>query len=634
MIYNLEDVKRMFMDPDKIIQSRPELLSMDIDEIFDELNDGTQEMIHNRWGVMTRVKMQELQSIDNEKIIDFLLDVKERNLLCEYIGFILQYEYGVGLLALLLNAYERGVHNEIIPFVEQCIDYEEECFVERLDDILEILNSLTKENEKFSFIYNYSELVVRKEKEEVIFYKYLEDFSETLSQIVYQIGSRLFSIRKEVAEKWLEIFLEKDSKTYRNMGISFVERSLYVDVSIFEKHFLFLENISSDTELWKQLIPLYTCYISMNCKKKYEEDVNNHLKMLKEGTVEEKRICIQSLELKVKESEICKEIMDILLDNSFEKDNQILNGIDYYFEDFFARDSMSAIKKLYKTYEINKFGNNDHFIETLPCTMKELKKHQSQIVNIWWENFMHGSDEAFFLSIEIFCKALSIDCVIKMIKETKPSQKDVICFLDGMINEFPYFAYAPYDVSINVVIMIYRLLIYFGREKEVLSLFQMQVETMMYHFKWHKKFPAPSDNYEEALEIENNVGSVQYDTSSFWGYCLLMIATLDCKEIYNKINDFLIRDLEKTTKCVWFLRKEEELLFYDYYAMNVAGEGVEITLENDYDSFKANVDFVMNQYKDEKFSFEEYSFSGLEIMICHYYNYIPKVYFSAYEETR
>ena len=171
--------------------------------------------------------------------------------------------------------------------------HEEECFVERLDDILEILNSLTKENEKFSFIYNYSELVVRKEKEEVIFYKYLEDFSETLSQIVYQIGSRLFSIRKEVAEKWLEIFLEKDSKTYRNMGISFVERSLYVDVSIFEKHFLFLENISSDTELWKQLIPLYTCYISMNCKKKYEEDVKNHLKMLKEGTVEEKRICIQ-----------------------------------------------------------------------------------------------------------------------------------------------------------------------------------------------------------------------------------------------------------------------------------------------------------------------------------------------------
>lgn len=57
MIHDLEEVKRMFVDADKIIQSRPELLSMSIDEIFEELNDGTQEMIHNRWGVMTRVKM-------------------------------------------------------------------------------------------------------------------------------------------------------------------------------------------------------------------------------------------------------------------------------------------------------------------------------------------------------------------------------------------------------------------------------------------------------------------------------------------------------------------------------------------------------------------------------------------------
>lgn len=432
MIHDLEDVKRMFVDADKIIQSRPELLSMNIDEIFEELNDGTQEMIHNRWGVMTRVKMQELQVIDNEKIIDFLLGVKERNLLCEYIGFILQYEYGVSLLALLLNSYEKGVHNEIIPFVEHCIEYEKECFIERLDDILAILNSLTKGNEKSQFIHNYSELVVEKEKEEFVFCKFLDDFSETLNQLVYQIGCVLFSKRKETAEKWLEIFLEKDSKIYCKMGISFVERSLYVDVSMFEKHFWFLEKIRLDMELWKQLIPLYTCYMSVNCEKKYEDDVKNQLKMLRESTIDEKRICIQSLEFKVKKSEKCKEIMDVILDNSFEKDNQILSGIDYYFEDFFARDSMSAIKKLYKIYEINKFGNNDQFIEMLPCTMKEMKKHQLKIVNIWWDNFLQGSDEAFFLSIEIFCKVLSIDCVGEMIKEINPSQEKLICFLDGI----------------------------------------------------------------------------------------------------------------------------------------------------------------------------------------------------------
>lgn len=60
-------------------------------------------------------------------------------------------------------------------------------------------------------------------------------------------------------------------------------------------------------------------------------------------------------------------------------------------------------------------------------------------------------------------------------------------------------------------------------------------------------------------------------------------------------------------------------------------EGVEITLENNYDKFKTNVDFVLDQYKDEIFSFEDYSFSSLEMIICHYFNYIPKVNFPEVE---
>ena len=77
MIHDLEDVKKMFKTADEIIQERPELLSMNVDEIFDELDDGTPEMIHNRWGVMTRVKITELTSFDNKSIIDFFVSIKE-----------------------------------------------------------------------------------------------------------------------------------------------------------------------------------------------------------------------------------------------------------------------------------------------------------------------------------------------------------------------------------------------------------------------------------------------------------------------------------------------------------------------------------------------------------------------------
>ncbi len=101
---------------------------------------------------------------------------------------------------------------------------------------------------------------------------------------------------------------------------------------------------------------------------------------------------------------------------------------------------------------------------------------------------------------------------------------------------------------------------------------------------------------------------------------------MDEKEIYERLQEFLKVELDKVSKCVWFLRKTEEKMFYDSWAMNASGEGVEIAVEKDFDTFKKKMNFIVKQY-DDVFSFEEYCFSGLEIMICRYYDYIPRVKF-------
>lgn len=134
------------------------------------------------------------------------------------------------------------------------------------------------------------------------------------------------------------------------------------------------------------------------------------------------------------------------------------------------------------------------------------------------------------------------------------------------------------------------------------------------------------------MEIEINVGTVEYDVSAFWGYCLLLIFYLDDRELYEGLQEFLQIKLQKVSKCVWFLRKDEELKLYEYWGMNSAGEGIEITVEDEFELFKKKVDFVLAQYKDEKFTFDEYCFQSLEVMICHYYSYIPRVKFILEEE--
>lgn len=96
-------------------------------------------------------------------------------------------------------------------------------------------------------------------------------------------------------------------------------------------------------------------------------------------------------------------------------------------------------------------------------------------------------------------------------------------------------------------------------------------------------------------------------------------------DLYQQLQTFLSEDLEAVTKCAWFLRAEEELKFYDFYAMNEAGEGVSFDMPESFEKLKEYVEFIMQQYEGERFNFEEYSFEALEFIICRYYGYLPRV---------
>lgn len=57
----------------------------------------------------------------------------------------------------------------------------------------------------------------------------------------------------------------------------------------------------------------------------------------------------------------------------------------------------------------------------------------------------------------------------------------------------------------------------------------------------------------------------------------------------------------------------------------MAGEGVAFEIEKTFDQLSESVQFIMNQYKNEKFSFEEFGFRALEFIVCRYYGYLVRV---------
>lgn len=195
----------------------------------------------------------------------------------------------------------------------------------------------------------------------------------------------------------------------------------------------------------------------------------------------------------------------------------------------------------------------------------------------------------------------------------------------SLISYNPQFMYAPYDGHISIVTMIFRVIIKMGNSESVHNLLYAQTMCLMNYYKLFKKYPTPTDSFQDAIDIEMGNAAEDYETSGLWGYFLLWIGVLREEELYNRLKGFLDEDLAKVTKCIWFLREHEEDFFYEYGAMVKAGEGTELKTEKDFDTFVGKIDFILEQYKKETFSYEKYSFPALEMLVCRYYGYVPRI---------
>ena len=207
----------------------------------------------------------------------------------------------------------------------------------------------------------------------------------------------------------------------------------------------------------------------------------------------------------------------------------------------------------------------------------------------------------------------------------KSTVVEIVNTVISLISFHPEFQYTPYDSNICQLTMLFRLLCALNKEDEVKTILQNQCVVLPSYYRLFHKYPTSSDTYQDALNIERGNEHEDYETSGLWGYFLLWIYLIDDKEIYETIQEFLTKDLAKVTKCVWFLHSNEESLFYEHNAMVLAGEGVSIQAKDSYQSFHEQIGFVVSQYDNDRFSYDEYSFLPLELIVCRYYEYVPRV---------
>ena len=194
-----------------------------------------------------------------------------------------------------------------------------------------------------------------------------------------------------------------------------------------------------------------------------------------------------------------------------------------------------------------------------------------------------------------------------------------------LVNNYPQILYPPFDNHIGVISMLYRLLNKCNKNNDIKVLIQSQSKYLAQYYRNYRKYPSPSDSFEDAVNIYMGFPAEEYSTSSLWGTMLVWIVLMDQQKLYDELQKFLSNDLSRVTKCTWFIKSAEEVNLYDYHAMYLSGEGVAFDTPNSFAKLKENIDFVLKQYEDDAFSFDTYSFDSLELILCRYYGYIPRM---------
>lgn len=210
-------------------------------------------------------------------------------------------------------------------------------------------------------------------------------------------------------------------------------------------------------------------------------------------------------------------------------------------------------------------------------------------------------------------------------ESSKTLCNEILFNIVALVNNYSQSYYPPYDVNISVLSMLFRLLDRLGKRKELEILIHNYCTRLALLFQLHKKYPTPLDSFKDAVDIYMGTSEEEYETSAFWGVMLEWIALMNSEGVYTELQTFLTNDLKDVTKCAWFLRANDEPYLYNYYAMNHTGDGVAFETNKSFDIFTNQALFVMNQYSNEKFSFDEYGFPALEFLLARYFGHLIRV---------
>ena len=327
-----EEIEQVLRRGAEILEERPELRSWDLEAVLNELDDGTQKMLHDRWGAVAHLFLMEISEHDVASLVPLLAKKEDRDVICGYVGYLLLTEQHVDLRALLVEAENQGKFDAIVPYVGDNLQYEPDFSGEMLRRLLGILN-----HHRTSGFYR---IVLENCAAQATELGVQAAATACLGDLAGQAEREFLRI---IAQQWYTVDREQVMETVERLfsyvgawskmaGFDILNFSLTVCDADFLRLYPTIEQIlQSEPSLRPEAIPMLVEFVCRYDRSEQNEETYSKVLMelqeIPDGSLEERRSFLQTIEWKKDRKPVVEAIFQSVICRPFDKDADILNAL-------------------------------------------------------------------------------------------------------------------------------------------------------------------------------------------------------------------------------------------------------------------------------------------------------------------
>jgi len=408
MLGDLKKIEKTIKEGKKILVERPEFLNMEIEDVLSELDDGTDEMLHNRWGVAAWVIVETLKGFDSKILVERLSRVRSGIFAYEYAIYILQKDNIINVEEILLEAEQQGKFDEIVSYVSKNIIYKAKTEKQYFLEILDVLDKHKDNRNYYMFLGNYAKYIVAigmEQKAE----KLLGDLKDQSQyDFMYNMQKEWYEKDASEVDKVIGRMLERKSEWSKKAFIDLLETSLYYGDEQFDYYFIKTENLISENEDFQQrIIPAFVKYITNNYGKddiasdfKYKQ-VIEFLEKVPEQSAKLKLKFVQTVYIIDKMPDTLKDIFLKIITTSFDKEQNILNIVSgYLYRELRKGDWEIVLQLMFKVFAANNYLEDfEQYFKVMESISTMLTNHIGEVMVEVVKYLLEGGKERFFFGL-------------------------------------------------------------------------------------------------------------------------------------------------------------------------------------------------------------------------------------------